>query len=268
MEHGDLADFKNRIGFASLAGVSPTDGVRANWDELPSVLSGIVKGKRAYADQTNNSQSGVGQKGVVWRLKQGTLSVKVVVCGAGPAGAQQAFLEKASATMMTRIPYERTPQPLGDLAVYSPRVPAGHLLWVYRNVAVEVGNDGTTLAVEPAAHAIQKFMAAHTVARLADHLPVVEQVKVSSQEIHVGEEFQVTIRLGKQTRLDSVVTDFAEVLDPKTLEDKLELVTRTALSATFRAEKPGRTQVDVPVMDRKTLLSPPLSVTIDVLPAR
>ena len=86
--------------------------------------------------------------------------------------------------------------------------------------------------------------------------------------ILVGEEFQVTIVLGKQTPLDSVLTDFSEVLDLKTMEDKLELMTRTALSATFRAEKPGQTHIDVPVMDRKTLLSPPLRVTIDVLPAR
>jgi len=268
MDHRDLEDFKNRIGFSSLASVNPTDGVRANWDELPAVLSGIVKGKRAYADHANVSRSGVGQKGVVWRLKQGTLSIKVVVCGAGPAGAHQVFLEKASATMMMKIPYERTPQPLGDLAVYSPRSPSSVLMWVYRNVAVEVDNDGTTLAVEPAAHAIQKFMEAHKVTRLADHLPVVEHVKVSKQEIHVGDEFQVAIVLGKQTPLDSVLTDFAEVLDPKTMEDKLELMTRNALTSTFKAERPGQATVDIQVMDRKTLLSPPLTVVVAVLPVR
>jgi hypothetical protein len=141
-------------------------------------------------------------------------------------------------------------------------------MWVYRNVAVEVDNDGTTLAVEPAAQAIQKFMEAHKVTRLADHLPVVEHVKVSKQEIHVGDEFQVAIVLGKQTPLDSVLTDFAEVLDPKTMEDKLELMTRNALTSTFKAERPGQATVDIQVMDRKTLLSPPLTVVVAVLPVR
>ncbi|HEX7499135.1 MAG TPA: hypothetical protein VF524_02410, partial [Polyangia bacterium] len=99
-------------------------------------------------------------------------------------------------------------------------------------------------------------------------LPVVEHVKVSKQQIHVGEEFQVTIVLGKQTPLDSVLTDFSEVLDPKTMEDNLELVTRTPLTATFKAVKLGQAHIDVSVMDRKTLLSPPLSLTVDVLSAR
>jgi hypothetical protein len=111
-------------------------------------------------------------------------------------------------------------------------------------------------------------MEAHKVTRLADHLPVVEHVKVSKQEIHVGDEFQVAIVLGKQTPLDSVLTDFAEVLDPKTMEDKLELMTRNALTSTFKAERPGQATVDIQVMDRKTLLSPPLTVVVAVLPVR
>jgi len=268
MDHNALSDFKSRIGFSKLAELAGSDGVRANWDDLPKVLGGITKGKRAYSDRANPTQSGEGTRDISWRLKEGSLIVDVLVSGSGPAGAQQAFLRRASATTRGKVPYDLRPGRLGDLAVCNPLNASGVVMWIYRNVYVVVDGDGTGIDLDPAVHAIQKFMEAHKVTRLADHLPVVEHVKVSKQQIHVGEEFQVTIVLGKQTPLDSVLTDFSEVLDPKTMEDKLELMTSTALSATFRAEKPGQTHIDVPVMDRKTLLSPPLRVTIDVLPAR
>jgi hypothetical protein len=169
--------------------------------------------------------------------------------------------------MMMKIPYERRAAPLGDLAIHDPRSPSETLMWVYRNVFVFVDNGETKFDVGPVAQAIQRFMEAHKVSRLADHLPVVDQIRVSANEIHVGDEFQVSVVLGKRTPLDSVMTDFVETLDVKSLEDKLELVTRTSLTATFKAEKPGQTHIDIPVMDRKTLLSPPLSVPINVLPA-
>jgi hypothetical protein len=79
----------------------------------------------------------------------------------------------------------------------------------------------------------------------------------------VGDEFQVSIVLGKHTPLDSVMTDFEQAL-----EHKLELVTSRPLMASYKAKIPGQTYIEIRVMDRKTLLSPPLSVPINVLPAR
>jgi hypothetical protein len=197
-------------------------------------------------------------------LAYGALALVTESCtSAGPAGAHQALLARASATMMLKIPYERRPARLGDLAIHDPRNPSQGVMWVYRNVCVVLDNDGTTLDVGPAAQAIQRFMEAHQVSRLADHLPAVDQVKLSANEIHVGDEFQVSITLGKHTPPDSVITDFDEAL-----QHKLELLTTTPLTATYKAKTPGQTRVDIPVVDRKTLLSPPLSVTINILPAR
>jgi hypothetical protein len=83
------------------------------------------------------------------------------------------------------------------------------------------------------------------------------------KEINVGDEFQVSITLGKHTPPDYVITDFDEAL-----QHKLELFTSTPLTATYRAKTPGQTRIDIPVMDRKTLLSPLRSVTVNILPAR
>jgi len=267
MDHDNLADFIKRIGYSTLAAVNPSDGVRANWDELPVSLAGIVKGKPANQNRASTSKSGSGSRSFSWKDKKGTFLIEVYVSGTGATGAHQALLARASATMMMKIPYERRPAPLGDLAIHDPRFPSEIVMWVYRNVFVLVSDGGTASDVGPAAQAIQRFMEAREVPRLVEHLPVVEKLKVSPDQIRVGDVFQVTIVLGKNTALESVTTDFSEVLDANTMEDKLEFLTRTPLTATFKAEKAGQTHVDVPVMDRKTLLSPPLSVTINVLPA-
>jgi hypothetical protein len=141
-------------------------------------------------------------------------------------------------------------------------------MWVYRNVFAHVDTDSATLDVAPVAEAIQRFMEAHAVSRLSDHLPAVDKAKVSASEIHVGDVFQVSLVLGPKTALASVTTDFVQVFDTKTREDHLELETREPLIASFKATKAGQATIDIPVMDRKTLLSPPLSVVIDVLPGR
>lgn len=268
VDHRDLASFKERIQFSSLPVMSPSEGVRANWNELPAVLSAIVKGKRPYHDSVHISQSGLGERETIWRLKEGTLSVEIFVSGEGPAGARQAFIARASSTTMWKIPYERAPVQLGDLAICSPSSPSRVVMWVYRNVFIVLHNDGTSIDVRPAAQAIQRFMEAHRVSRLADQLPFVDQVKVSAREIHIGDEFKVAIVLGKTTPLDSVETDFTSSFDPKTTQPRLAQVSRSPLEVTYKATMAGQATIDVQVMDRKTLLSPPVSITVDVLPAR
>jgi hypothetical protein len=268
MEHNDLESFKNRIGFASLPPADSVRGVRADWTGLPAVLRAVVKGKRPYAEDVNPSGSAMGTGSYCWRLKEGSLLIKIAVSGTGVDGARQAFLRRASATTMQTIPYALRTQPLGELAVQSPRNPPGLVMWIYRNVFVHVTADGENLDVEPVAQAIQRFMEVHEVLRLADHVPVVKEVKVSAKEIHVGDVFEVSVVLGPKTVPASVATNFVEVLNLKTREDHLELETRAPLAATFKATKVGQATIDIPVMDRKTLLSPPLSVVIDVLPGR
>lgn len=268
MEHNDLESFKTRIGFASLPTVDPARGVRADWTQLPAALRALVKGKRPYDVDLSPSGSATGTASFSWKLREDSILVKIHVSGTGGDGARQAFLRRASATTRQTIPYVLRPRPIGELAVQGPRHPAGSLMWIYRNVFVWVNADGATLDAGPVAEAIQRFMEAHAVPLLPDHLPVVEKVKVSTNEIHVGDVFQVSLVLGAKTALASVTVNFAEVLDKKTGEDHLELVTREPLVATFKATKTGQATIDIPVMDRKTLLSPPLSVVIDVLPAR
>jgi hypothetical protein len=257
-----IESFKKRVGFSKLVGVDGPDGVVANWAEMPNTLI-YAKGKRIDSGQVYLLEPGLAKAKYVWKQGEDYLSVWVFVSGTGPSRAQERLLSLSSETMMPKIPYESGPAKLGDLSVRSPEPPFDVVMWVYRNVCVYVGTEVSARDVEPVAREIQRFMEAHHVSRLADHLPVVDRVDVSARQIHVGDELKLSIILGKTTPLESVRTHFNEVG-----EHRLEVLSIQPLTATYRAKTPGQTRIDIPVVDRKTLLSPPLSVTVDILPAR
>jgi hypothetical protein len=262
--------FKDRIGFSKLKQVTGPDGVLAMWEDLQKTLSLQLKPMRLESTDGSATESGMGEAEWIWKGGQSSIDVSIFVSGAGPAKAQRQLLSIASATTMVRIPYESGPPGLGDLSIHNPRYPAAGVIWVYKNVCVQVDNDGSDVDVEPIARAVQKFMEAHRVARLAEHLPRVERVDVSAKQIHVGEEWRVSFELGKNTPMESVLTEIDE--EWQSLEygwhPRLEALKHSPLGAVYRGVEPGTARVQIRVVDRRTLLSPPLSVTVDVLPAR
>ncbi len=267
MDKPFIQEFKARIGFARLADVDPALGVRANWDELPKVLSALVKNKRP-SESTNLRPGGLGGKDYSWQFRDDSFLIEIFVSGLGSPGAQRVFLDRLSSSSRGALPYELRREQVGDLAIHYPAGPNTFIMWIYRNVLVHIINDENRVDLAGATRAIQRFMEDHAVQRLVDHLPVVDQVKVSKKEIHVGDEFKVTIVLGKNTTPESLETDFTSSIDAATGKYALLLVSDTPLEATFKARIAGKATIDVEVMDRKTLLSPPLSITVDVLPPR
>jgi hypothetical protein len=256
--------YKSRIGFSKLAALGGPDGVRADWEDLPHALTAELKDLEL--DWTEVSPAGLGRARSEWGwTQQGkqVLHLKVIVFGTGVAAAQQGLLEMSSQTMMVEIPYEAGPAGLGDLAVQGRKAPSLVVMWVFRNVCVHIDNATSGFAIEPFARAVQAFMNAHRVPRIAEHLPRISAIDVAPKKIHVGDDLKVSIVLSPDTHPASVVTDFTEVG-----ELKLQRLAREPMTASYRAEHAGQAQVDIAVVDRKTLLSPPLSITIDVLPAR
>ena len=262
--------FKERIGFSKLKEVTGPDGVLARWEDLQKALT--IQLKRLRLERTDCSvvESGMGEAEWIWRRGESSVDVSIFVSGAGPEKAQQKLLAIGSNTTMVRIPYEAGPADLGDLSIHDPRYPASGVTWVYKNICVDINTDGSGVDVEPIARVIQKFMEAHRVARLAEHLPRVERVDVSAKQIHVGEEWRVSFELGKKTPIESVLTEVGEEWQSLNLgwNRRLEAIKHSPLGAVYRGVAPGTARVQIRVVDRKTLLSPPLSVTVDVLPAR
>jgi hypothetical protein len=73
----------------------------------------------------------------------------------------------------------------------------------------------------------------------------------------------VTVHLGAPVRVSEVMIEF----HPTDTTDLFDWEENRGLERTFLAREPGRTALEIHVLDRKSLLSPKAGVVIDVLPA-
>ena len=258
--------FLKRVDFARLEHVTGVDGVCAVWSELEKKLDKTFSGLRRFASDVDLLDRGLVGTHWVWRRGERNVSVAISVSSAGFAAVHEKLFTSSTETTMVRIPYGRGPRDLGDLALRH-RVDSGDLImWVYRNVFVLIDGDGPGLDLEPTARLIQQFMEARRVRRLAEHLPRVDRMDVSGRQVRVGDEWTVTLVLAKDVDADRVVVEFEQDRDAD--EFLLDRLRSSHLSAAYRALAPGTARVEIRVVDKNTLLSPPLAATVEILPAR
>jgi hypothetical protein len=264
-----VESFLARVGFARLEGITGTDGVRGDWSILRADLSRQFSQLRpAFAD-VYLLGTGLVEADWVWNRGDNNLSVSIVVSGSGFAGIHRRLYSRSTETTMARIPYGSGPTDLGDLALRH-RTDGGDLImWVYRNVFVHVEGDspGVELDLEPSARVIQRFMEDHHVARVAQHLPRVDRIETSAKQVHVGETWRIAVELGRGTPMDSVIVELDEDHDRKGLH-RLEPLRSAGLRSSYQARATGTARVDIRIADRKTLLSPPLSASVEIVPVR
>ena len=254
--------FKRKIDLDAVPGLDATDGVRADWSRLAEILRAEIKGLQLEWTQVHASQSGLGQSDWTWRRRQRQVSISVFVSGTGPRGAREQLVELATDTTMMESPLVRGPEGLGDVAVQYMDRPYENVIWVFRNVCVEVDNEDTGVEIMPLVHRIQAFMQQHLVPAIADHVPVVARVDVSPSPVTVGQTVTVSVQLSGEPRSERLATTVRERGFPR-----LEWISEEGLGATLEAVQPGRAELDIIVIDEKTLLSPRVAVFLDVLPA-
>lgn len=196
-----------------------------------------------------------------WKKHSASLSVWVFVSGIGPQQARDKLVSIASTTMMMTIPFQPGPLNLGDVSVEHTRGPSTKMIWAFRNVCVLVSNSGSGVPVEPVARAIQAFMKANLVPDIAPFVPRPDAVVISPKLIHVGDQVQVAVTLPKNVAAVDIFADINQGRERLLAEQHIQ-----DLTAKYLAERPGRSRVDVSLVNRKTLLSPDLSVELQVLP--
>jgi hypothetical protein len=258
-----VADFTRRIGLAALPGLDATDGVKADWRHLSIALAAEVKGLRLEWEQTIALEAGLGEGNWTWRRRDRQVSISVFVSGAGARGSRGRLVQIATETTMTDVPLMLGPAGLGDLAVQLMDGRYENVIWVFRNVCVEVDNDDTGVPILPIARRIQDFMRTHVVEGIAKHVPKVAGVDLSPNPVRVGETLTVKARLSPETPQEKLMTEIREVGDRRLFD----LVEHDGLAATYTATHSGRAEFEIIVVDPKTLLSPKVGVFVDVLPA-
>ena len=234
-------------------------GVRADWSTLLAPPQPALAELRPYSENVYSDEPGLVQLHRTWRKGPKLLAIAVYV-SMDSMQVREKLIAIVSSTMRPTIPFVRGPKDLGELSI---RHLVGHndtLMWVFHNVLIKLENEGSEFDIVPAAYAIQAFMNRALTPALASVAPHVDGLHVSPSPIHVGNEVRLSVTLSPGTAPD---------INTRIRESSVELLGitgRDALSATFLAKRPGRTSLNVTLIDRRTMLSPPLSVPVEVLP--
>lgn len=257
----DVQAFKDRIGIEKLPDFDTKAGVVADWNSLPGAMPSNVRKMTVHRGSAHSPERGFGHLTFDWTKDPQFLTVQIFVSGIGAKQARDRLVWIASANNMMRIPYKTGPSNLGDIAVEHTVGRSTSIIWAYRNVCIQIDNSHTSIRVEPVARAIQAFMKANLVPDISPHLPRAEAVVISPKSIRVGDQVQVAVTLAKNITAADILTDINQgrerLLANQGIKD---------LTAKYLAERPGRSRIDVSLVNRKTLLSPDLSVEFDVLP--
>ncbi len=257
-------EFISRMGFAKKALRPEQHGILADWGQIPQFTKNYRTGWKFYLDDKKVYQGGMGEASWSYRSKKGeeSLSIQVTVFSKGQKAAIERMIMKATATTTMFCPYGPASESVGDFAAMSlnERI-KDSIMWIYYNVLVEIDASDNRYNVLPMAKSMQAFMEKHVSTEIDKHLPRVERIEVNPPRVGVGKKFQVKLYLPEDPASSDWMIDIDESLDKP---GYLNYVTRDGLTATFIGKKPGQGLISVQVLDKKTLLSPVLEISVEI----
>jgi hypothetical protein len=247
--------FKLRVGWDAVPGADATDGVVADWSALAEFLKPTLQGLRI--DSSAVYTGGPGLMELRYNLRRGPkqASIRVYVSSLGTAHARQRLLSFLTETNRRDVPGVRGPEDLGEISNLYATTHHQSLAWAFRNVCVYIRQDETDTDVVPIAYAIRDFMARSVKADAAASAPRAA-IDISPSPVHVG----ATVRVGVQPTAEAKVDIDVK---PRAL---LGQQASDALSVTYLAQAPGHGEIEVSLLDRKTLLATSLRLPLEILP--
>ncbi|TVQ93804.1 MAG: hypothetical protein EA400_01895 [Chromatiaceae bacterium] len=260
MDSAKIDRFKQRIGFDAAFVGEPAESVAVAWPD-PRMAPGIDLAQWSLAGDTTYPTSG----GVLreWVLRQGPrqLSIAVFVSSVGAEPARQFLLARATENMLVDAPYVRLPDGPGTLAVTLPEPVPTDLIWVFRNVAIQVRDDDAGVDVPAIARWLQG-----TAERGIKPYPSVRArlpgpLAATPARAVVGEPIAVRLRID-----DPVVASRWMIR----LDDDRQAINVSALDrlgATIEGLAPGRLVLGVLAIDSSTLLSVRRDVPLEITAA-
>lgn len=266
MDSAKIDRFKQRIGFDAAFLGEPAESVAVAWPD-PRMAPGIDPAQwRLAGDTTYPTSDGVLRK---WVLRQGPrqLRIAIFVSSAGAEPARQFLVARATENMMVDAPYVRLPDGPGTLAVTLPEpepepepVPTD-LIWVFRNVAIQVRDDDAGVDVPAIARWLQG-----TAERGIKPYPSVRArlpgpLAATPARAAVGEPIAVRLQID-----DPVVASRWMIR----LDDDRQAINISALDrlgATIEGLAPGRLVLGVLAIDSSTLLSVRSHVPLEITAA-
>jgi len=254
-----MTSFKSRVGWDEVPGVEATDGVVADWSELPELLKPVLMPElRLESARVSAHERGLAQLEIDFRRRSRSVRIRIYVSSQGPALAREKLLSLVYWTNMMTIPHVRGPATLGEISLLSAHPQSSWLLWAFRNVCVDIYDDGTqTLSV---ADVIQTFMSQHLRPAAATFVPSVDSVEITPSPVHVADRLRVAVKPSFAAELQ---------LDDSYREEQSELLKShgsDAVSRTYTAEASGNASIALHLVDSKTLLVTSLRLPLEILP--
>ncbi|MCP5106363.1 MAG: hypothetical protein GY950_23460 [bacterium] len=250
--------FKTRIGLDKpLKKSLPGKGVVCRWAD-PLTCSHLSGWKKTFEDIRAGSDAVVKD----WILNQGTQQLRIEIFVANTAGApaEDHLVTLAASTSLDDVPFDRDTRAPGHLHLVS-NVPGkkNKVIWLFHNVCFLVDTHNSPLDLAPVIQWLQQQAEANVKTQLEKYLPVIQNAALSSGQIAVDAEVDISVQLPPAAPTDDLLLDFY-------LEGQsLRLVAEEDLKLKFIGMEPGATSVYLVLANRENLLSTSQKVTVDVV---
>ena len=261
-------DFSEQLGLRSKPLCPTSQGVVADWTQLPPQTQALRRGWSYLGSRTVALDADAAMAEWVYEKKQESrarLIVQVVIFSAGQAGAVAHMDAVGHSSNMAMNPFGPAPESmkLGDFtAVGSPERAAklgrtSDIFWVYRNAFGRVRvSESEGVEVLPLARALQSFMERYEVKDLPAHVPKVRQMNTSPSQATVGQQLRIAV-VAESMTASSRISIHA-------LSGELKFQSEEATNATYLPEAAGKAVLEAVVFDTKTLLSARQQLLIEI----
>ena len=254
--------FKKRIDFdAALTTENRAQAVSTIWPDMlkaPGLADGAWK---IAADSTWRANGGVARE---WVVRRGAEQVAIVifVSSDGVAPARDFFISRATENMMVDSPFVKGPTGLGTLAVSMPPGAPPNLIWLFRNICVDVRNIDAQVDITAIARWLQSPAEAAVTKGSEPARPRLPgALQVSSRQSAVGAP--VDIRMQGPSPVVEARYKLEMQFDPRVVE----VLSQERLAARIRGLTTGRTTLDLYLIDTSTLLTEHSRIELEFLSA-
>jgi hypothetical protein len=254
--------FNAKVGIDKLKIADDNQGVVADWSHPLDWT--IFKTNEWQIDDnqtTYKAEHGVLREWVNRRGKE-ALSIEIMISSSGNMPALERLVSLAINTTMLEVPFKKA-EGLGDFYLVNIYPRSKSRLWVYRNVCFDIrydAEDGEETSFDTFALAqwLQKYAEKHLVNNISVYYPQIDRVEITPSKIHVGDTFSISLTMTGNKGVDNYVMESKIV-------NNLDSVSEDALTVRAKALEPGIGEVNITIIDRKTLLSVQKTVTVEVL---
>jgi hypothetical protein len=250
----DMEAFRERIKFNTAIREEVSDNllVKAKWPYEPGLVK--IAGHDWRLNDDNQMASGHGiQRNLYMKSGKESVRVKIFVSRDGVQAARDFFLESAVSNASSGIFWVKGPQTIGTLSVKSSSSGTPDVLWLYKNVCIQVENlvenNADTIEIARWLQSIaEKGLVPLEQATINPKLiPEIENPYPLPQKVVVGKKIVVTMKGGVPK---------SSALSKPLLEYNAEKMWVSKEQDNFIVEGkiPGRHTLDVIFVDKSSLL--------------